>query len=75
MKLTRDEQIHTILLSRDTVTLGELVELTGYPEASVSAGIRGLRKVRGLAIEKAYSTTPNGRVCWHYFITKGGDKK
>ena len=41
------ERIRDLMLDGEWRTLGEIKECTGYPEASISAQLRHLRKRRG----------------------------
>ena len=51
---TQVEQIREYMLARGWKTLGEIEAATGHPQASISAQLRNLRKVRfgGYLVEK-----------------------
>ena len=50
--------------------LREIAALTGDPEASVSARLRGLRKKEGCTVDRKYVS----RGLWHYRIGNETDK-
>lgn len=65
------QQLHTVralALTHDWWTLHELAKTTGFPEASVSARLRDLRKAKfgGYNVERKYVD----RGIWAYRVTR-----
>jgi Fic family protein len=69
--MTQLETIRDIALSSTWLTLADLAARTSFPEASISAQLRHLRK-RGFIVEKRQRKLDEG-VVWEYHVDGGGD--
>jgi DNA-binding IclR family transcriptional regulator len=60
--------VRTMIVGMGWWTLGELARATGYPEASVSARLRDLRKARfgGYTVERKYVS----KGLWAYKVSR-----